>query len=69
VKFQSQLKSASMSSSPAGPTLVLHRLYLAIFGAALLLVLCSAQNDNCYINDSGFTCCNKMLGWMVKVKE
>ncbi|EGT55177.1 hypothetical protein CAEBREN_15053 [Caenorhabditis brenneri] len=28
--------------------------------AALAVTVCFAQ-DNCYINDSGFTCCNKEL--------
>ncbi|CAB3396542.1 unnamed protein product [Caenorhabditis bovis] len=28
--------------------------------AAIAVALCAAQ-DNCYINDSGFTCCNKEL--------
>ncbi|KHJ87879.1 ground-like domain protein [Oesophagostomum dentatum] len=26
-----------------------------------LFAIVNAQSDNCYINDSGFTCCNKQL--------
>ncbi|KAK0414333.1 hypothetical protein QR680_007269 [Steinernema hermaphroditum] len=34
---------------------LVHATVLFCFG------LVFAQNDNCYINDSGFTCCNKDL--------
>lgn len=33
----------------------------AVVLALVAQTLAQGGNDNCYINDSGFTCCNKML--------
>uniref|UniRef100_A0AC35UBZ9 Ground-like domain-containing protein n=1 Tax=Rhabditophanes sp. KR3021 TaxID=114890 RepID=A0AC35UBZ9_9BILA len=38
----------------------MHISYLVAF-IGVVVVVASGANDNCYINDSGFTCCNKDL--------
>lgn len=53
--------SPSTSKMPKTSPLLTALSLLLSLGALLTLV--SAQgNENCYINDSGFTCCSKSLG-------
>jgi len=37
-------------------------LFQFILAISFLVLLVRSQDDSCYINDSGFTCCNKQLG-------